>query len=423
MNPVNFENSQVAYGEYKVAVVDAKTKEVVWEQKEWRKNLILNRGMQEVVNRSWDQCFFAGYCGTSNSANYLDSGLSTAASDAAGNVTIAGGGTFAFASPADVGNVLKWDTAQEHRVASVSSGSTAFVVPAPGGAGIAAGEFTMFYTSRTALVSESRRTSTYLTGSPNCVSSRTGNLLQMRRTFDFAAESGPVTYNEVGVGWNITPFTANTTFARIVLPVGVPLIAGQQLRLIYQLNLFVSPIVATAGSMVVTGWPVAPTVNTDGTFSAQFIGMNNVFTTGNQSTYDGGGNSNEPGISVIARCTMWISETSTALSAYASTPPARLFGGNSPTVSSGNGILPSQVDNVTGSVAYSTVKRATWPTGAANSTLIRSVGIGIDNNSNFTDPTDKSGFAFVFNSPQTKANTQTLTINIKYTWSRLFVLD
>jgi len=29
----------------------------------------------------------------------------------------------------------------------------------------------------------------------------------------------------------------------------------------------------------------------------------------------------------------------------------------------------------------------------------------------------------VFNSTQTKANTQTLTINIKYTWSRLFVLD
>lgn len=422
---MNIENnmSMSAFGEYKIAVVDAKTKEVVWEQKEWRKNLILNRGMQEVANRSWEQCFFAGICGTSNSANYLDSGLSTAASDAAGNVTIAGGGTFAFSNPGDIGNILKWDTLQEHRVQSITNGSTAFVVPAPGGAGIAAGEFTFFYTNRTQLVSESKRSITYLTGAPNCTSSRTGNLLQMRRTYDFTAEVGSVTYNEVGVGWSSTFGAANTTFARIVLPVGVSLIAGQQLRLIYQLNLFIGPSVATAGSMVVTGWPVAPTVDTNGTYGIQLIGFQNVATTGNAGNYDAAGACNEPTINGLSRSVMWASESSTALAAYATTPPFRTFGGSGPTVNSGNALLPTQVDAVTGSVAYSIVKRGTWPTGAANSTQIRSFGMATDQNNSFNDPTDDTGFAFVFNSNQTKANTQTLTINCKYTWSRVFALD
>jgi ABC-type amino acid transport substrate-binding protein len=36
---------QQLQGFYKIAIVNGSTKEVVWEQKEWKKNLILNQGM------------------------------------------------------------------------------------------------------------------------------------------------------------------------------------------------------------------------------------------------------------------------------------------------------------------------------------------------------------------------------------------
>jgi hypothetical protein len=55
---------QSARGLYKVAVVDALTKKVVWEQPDWGKNLILNNGMDRIAVGTWCDCFLYGMAGT-----------------------------------------------------------------------------------------------------------------------------------------------------------------------------------------------------------------------------------------------------------------------------------------------------------------------------------------------------------------------
>jgi hypothetical protein len=78
----------------------------------------------------------------------------------------------------------------------------------------------MYNTNQTALAIETKRTNTYLTGSPNCQTTDTGTQIQARRTYDFSVEVGTVNYTEIGFSWTNTG--ANTTFSRILLPSPVP---------------------------------------------------------------------------------------------------------------------------------------------------------------------------------------------------------
>lgn len=73
-----------------------------------------------------------------------------------------------------------------------------------------------------------------------------------KKTFEFPAESGSVTYREVGIGRSSG---SQTLFSRIVLPSPVTLSAGENIRLSYQFTLglpqIVTPTPVTAST---TGW-------------------------------------------------------------------------------------------------------------------------------------------------------------------------
>ena len=56
-------------GAFKVAVVDAKTDEIVWSQTDWHKNLILNAGMNKIVSTTYAGMFGAGIVGTGTRTN------------------------------------------------------------------------------------------------------------------------------------------------------------------------------------------------------------------------------------------------------------------------------------------------------------------------------------------------------------------
>lgn len=400
---------QSACGQYKVAIVDSKTGQVVWEQPEWKKNLILNNGLAHIASDTWANAFTSAVAGTSSTANTTDSGATTATSDAAGNVTLAGG-SFTFAGgSADVGNIIQWDNGTEGRLVTTATGTSATITPAPG-VTVSASHFILFRTNRTSLVAESKRTNTYLTGAPNCQSSRTGNVLSLRRTYDFSAESGSVSYNEVGVAWDNTLNAANTTFARIVLSVPISLTIGQQLRLVYQLNIALSPTSLQSGSASVSGWPVAPSVNTNGSFQMQYIGMSNVSTSGASSFFDAGVRCNEPS-SIGTSSALFITVDSQAPNTFAAAPPNRGVT---------DFIGASIVNADTTGVSMFQSKQVTWATGAVNGTSWRTIGVG-DNVS--SDPGVNTGFVFVFTQSQSKANTQTLTLAFKFTWSRTLAVD
>lgn len=407
--------SQTANGSYKLAIVDAKTKAVVWED-DWKHNLILNQGLVSISARTWAASFIAAIAGTDGKANSRSSLGTTAECTLEGTVTLNGPG-FAFSAGTDVGNILQWDSGEEHRIITVTNGSQAYVYPNPQAGTITPDLFTFYHANYTQLGAEAKRSNDYLTGDPFCVSSLdTGTgVLRMRRTYDFTAEVAPTTYREFGVGWSVTPMAANTTFSRVVIPGGVDLMVDQQLRLTYELQVTVAPITPQVGSANIVGWPVAPSVTTNGTYMLQRIGMQNVATTGGTGDIISQHRANEP--STVFRTYMWITNNGDPPAAFNAAPPARE---NLAFTDKWGGTALTRL-NTTG-IIMSVNKEYTFPVGAINLTNHRSIGLGYAE-STAASPPDGAEFVFVFDETQSKANTQTLTLATLHTWSRLLVPD
>lgn len=113
------------------------------------------------------------------------------------------------------------------------------------------------------------RTNQYLTGDPNTGTryNRETGTIYMRRTYDFEEETSNQNINEVGLFPAATTNTATDSammFSRVVLPATVTVLADQQLRLTYEIQVTIGPIAPTPAAPVITGW------TTDG--DAQLVG-------------------------------------------------------------------------------------------------------------------------------------------------------
>lgn len=385
----------------------------MWEQKEWGHNLILNDGMDRLAIGTWASVFDTGILGTDGFPNSIDSLSATAVCDSAGTVTI-DGGSYTFAGT-DVDNILQWDSGQEHRITNFVDAGTVRVTPFPTGGTITPDLFTLYHTNRILFGAETKKTRTYLTGAPFCTTFRTGNVISMRRTFDFTAETGTVTYREVGVGWVLSPPTFNnSTFSRIVIPGGLTLVVTQQLRLTYQLEVTLTPTVEANGSVPIVGWPLSPAATTNGTWGIQYIGLGAVLTSGGHAfnaTVDVGGNGNEP--AQIFGDAFFMTSTNTALTAFGATPPTRTLVGVA--------ITPTLTNQDYTGVVYTHEKTGTWTPLQSNSGSIFGIGIG----EQFTSlaPQSRPAFIVVFDEAQTKRNTDQFSFNLGYTWSRTLIPD
>lgn len=395
---------QTARGLYKVAVVDARTKEVVWEQEEWGKNLILNNGMEQVVLRYWSDCFGAAAAGTGITPTSVSSAGVTA-SQAATTVS-ASVGAYTFSS-GDIGNMIKWDAGgEEARIISYTNPQSVEVTPAQS---VGAGTFVVYQTNQTGLTTEVKRTATYLTGVPYCqtvVTPVTG-VVAMRRTYDFTAETFQRNYTEVGTCWSGTFGTGNTTFSRILLPLPVTVNAGQQLRFVYELQLTLSPVTPVAFSAAVSGWPVAPSVNTDASQQLELLQMSYVSTTGISTTTNG--YANEPSGSGSNGGYIYASPSATAFATFNGAAPDRRITGSDAVGASFSAYTP---------LSFTQDKTGTFAVGQLNRSDIRSVGMSPNNGANNWFPGTYNGITVLFNQDQTKTNTQTLTFTFRFSWSR-----
>jgi len=113
------------------------------------------------------------------------------------------------------------------------------------------------------------RTNQYLNGDPNTGTryNRGTGTIYMRRTYDFEIETSNQNINEVGLFPAATTDTATDSammFSRVVLPATVTVLADQQLRLTYEIQVTIGPISPTPAAPVITGW------TTDG--DAQLVG-------------------------------------------------------------------------------------------------------------------------------------------------------
>lgn len=398
MNTMTREQHQQAQGFVQCFVVDSATGEVVKEYPK-QKNLILNQGMDQVASTVWANLFI--YCSAGNGVTPTsdDSGVTTAAQSGT-SVTLTGG-TYTFTSTVvDGGNVIKWDTGEEALIVSVADGTNCTV---SNSATVADGPFTVYRTNQTQLSSQLKRTNNYLTGTIYCGTILSANVYKMRRTYDFTAEISGANYTEIGLGWDSSIATA--IFSRILLAAPVPVLAGQQLRVTYELQLSLSPPSTISKTAIIGGWPVAPALTTDGVEAIQFVGLWSInSSTGNATQFDTGQGASEP--SMASNIGVFVSDTATA--------PNSL--GNSISRAATGSVAATRAAYVAGN--YYVDKTGTIPVGTGNSTAIRSMGFGYNAPNNFF-PYTATTVVFVFNEAQTKLNTHTLSLTYRFSWSRV----
>jgi hypothetical protein len=220
--------------------------------------------------------------------------------------------------------------------------------------------------------------------------------MAMRRTYDFTTEAGPITYTEVGISHTAT--VAANLFARILLSVPANLVAGDQLRVVYELQLTLTPFTPRAITPTITGW-----VGVSGSEMCETFGIGEVTTTGGNDT--GLEDLNDP--SVAARAFM--SNSTTALQAN---PTSALLANRNGTTFVSK--ATSGATSGAGTLSMTRTRSVTFTTSEGNMTGIRSIALVY----NPSGSTYYVGHAFLLDSPQDKTNTFSLALSWKLVWSR-----
>jgi hypothetical protein len=346
-------------------------------------NLILNQGMDYPATYPFVTLFAYAVAGSGTTATSVNSGAATA-SVAGTTLTISTIG-YLNGDASDNGRTFKFSSGEIRRVTAFSS-TTQCTVDISGA--VAATTFDLYNTNQAGLVAELKRTNTYLTGASNCNTTYAGAVRSCFRTFDFAAEIGNVTYNEIG--FSPLAATGANLAIRIKLASPISLVAGNQLRVKYtQIMTFAPSTPQTVGTSPISGWATAT-----GAQQWEFDGLRTIATNGNIA----GRHICEPssGIDSLFICT-----NATALqtfnNGYIRNNPAEFVVGNL---------------NSYAAFDWFRTKTGTFATGAANGTNWNSYGI-------CESSIDVSGFTYLFDTPQTKDSLHTLTLAFRLDWSRV----
>jgi hypothetical protein len=236
----------------------------------FKRNLILDQGLNLVATTQWAACF--AYCavGTGTTATKRDSG-SVTFSRSGTTVTASAG----FFDSADTGRLLKWDTGQECYLTYVNATTCTSNLSGT----IGAAEGTVWYVNQTALTTETARTNSLSGDGGANGTTFTTDTYTHKRTFLFPAVVSGVTYNEIG--WS--PSGSGNLFGRDTIPGGDMLAAGQQYKVVVQLLITISPVASTAqGDVGNNGF------NTAGNYNHEYVGNAYSIVESNGNTTAGG---------------------------------------------------------------------------------------------------------------------------------------
>lgn len=390
-------------GRVQCQIVDSRTKKVL-KTFPWQNNLILNQGMNNY-GTTYANGFISGFlyavAGTGTTPTRDDSGTTQAAQSGTG-VTLTGGSFVFTDTGTDAGKMIKWDSGEEAMILTITNPTTAVVTNS---ATVASGEFTVYRTNQTGLSTEVKRSNNYVAGVGSCETIQSpAHVLSHKRTYDFSAEVGSVTYNELGFSHVAT--VASNLFSRILLSSPVSLIATQQLRVLYQLTITWGPSGTSAKTADIPGWPVAPASTTDGDEAWESLGMSNaVATSGATGSADGGGLSIcdylDPSIVVSLHSDS---------PAFPGSPRGTAFVMNSGILAEhGSMLWESYVAN-----SFTGVKYYVLTTTQGNFNTIRGICFG-----RTVVTSHYVCFRFLFDEAQTKDNLHKLTVRLRYTWTRV----
>ena len=409
-------------GFYKLSVIDPTTNEVKWES-DWNKNLILNQGMNNIaIGRICDSTLY-GVAGTGSRPNSISGALSTITqSGATIRLLPLSGGLLAFTSSystyttsVNVGDVIQDSDFSESMVTAVNANGINLTVT-PSYTYSNEKTFVIWKTSQVGLEAEITRSSTYVPGIGNCGTtsgSFTPHILEHKRTYDFAPEVANRAYTEVGTAWASSGNT--TVFSRMALPTTVVVSASYQLRVVYNLQATMSPYSASYFTASISGWPhlLGSASATIATQSIQCLMYSLVSTTGATSSTNGN-ETLEPyaiGGGNPYKFIIFASSDSQSLAPY-----GQAVVRSSNVVYANNTTLATYVTN-----SFYVDKSTVFTESDINIGNIRSIGVGAWN-IGFPDTppngTSWQAFCVVFNEPQMKLNTQTLTITFRQSWRR-----
>lgn len=424
-------------GFYKVAVVDTNTGQEVWRQPDWKKNLILNNGMDAVAATPFNTCMRIGIAGLGDRMNFITSSASQGSIiNGFLYLDVQPGGIQDFSSSIYegytgslyTGDVVRFLDGTEVMITSsavtnnsgvVSDLSASIINTA---SVVSTQSFTIWKTSQTGLQYEVRRagtgiaTSSYLDLYNGTNFNAPSGTFMHYRTYDFGSESISRSYTEVGVGFSAAA-QSRTVFSRIRLPAPVTLSFDQRLRMVYGLFVQYAPTASIyVPNATITGWPVAPSTNTNTTQSIQVFNNytlgSTVGTNGDDTTTAVGAVSLEPWSSG-ANSIIWASANSQSLYDITGSlgPIDRIQ-----SASSVNSIIAPYVCG-----SFTQYKYGTLGLNDSNSDRLYFIGVGTRISFPlFYNPWyETPGYAVRFDHPQTKTDTQTLTLNFKWTWARV----
>ncbi len=393
-------------GKYKLLVVDSEN--VVVADFPWQKNLILNQGMDAVPYYNYENLFryAAGGNGTRNNSIYSsDSSASVAGTTMtlvqgvlSGSVQSFTGSYGGYTQGLEVGDMVHFDDASEVQVLAVS-GISASVTPA---ASIPLQPFTIWKTSQIGLQSEHQRTNNWFAGAGYCqtttLNTTSSVISQMRRTWDFNYETASYTYTEVGVGWGSSG--NNSIFSRVILPTPVTIGSSQKLRLIYELDVSISPTASYPGTPFtasIAGWGTGSIVY--GNQSVDAIIMAGVDVNGNGSGYS----ISEP--ASTSGPTLFVSNSSSSV----------VYGDK-------GGGFADQVGMVADAYvpgSYTLYRNGTFQVNQIPRNDLRTIGFGLGLIYGSAWAGGHCAYFAVFTENQTKTNVQTLSLSWVWTWGRV----
>jgi len=431
------ELKQTIEGFYKVSVLDTNNN-IISEPFDLQKNLIVNNGMDGIYGTTYANMFTVADCGTGRRWNYVDSNGSKATANGAGTVTLVtptpGGGLPAFdnaffggadqyPTASQSGDMIKFDTGEEARILSVTP-TTLTVTPTNILIGLPGQEFTIWKTSQTSLQIHQKYAaasgisdSSIATGWPYTGTAVSGNIIYMRRAFDFPKHTGGdglIKYIEIGVrsGSGAIP---NVLFSRVRLPNSVSVDVGQRLRLYYELQVTFQPTQSVGrDDITVIGWS-----NTNASESIQYFNNGNVPYMGS-SYVDTNGNASGYALLEPAAST---DSVNGGLAAFISTSTASVQPFESAVNRTASGVSSTTLPGTT-KLAYSNLSFVCdrfYNVTQANYSNIGSMGFGLYSTLHNYNPASANNqvYVMVFNRTQSKSSNQRLELDWRITWGRV----
>ncbi len=354
-------------------------------EKPWKRNLILDTGLDRVAAAEFARVFTNCAVGTGTDNTRRDSGAITFTQ--ATTVLSASSGFF---ESADVGRLFKFNSGLEVYITAFTSSTIVSVsVSQTVAVGVAG---TIWYVNQTGLQTETARTSNVSTDGGDNDTTFSVDTYTHQRTFLFPAVVAGVTYHEIG--WSDDSSAGANLFGRDKISgSGDALLTGQQYKVIVQLLVTISPVTPTAAPDVGNNG-----FDTEGDINHQYIASAYARVQSNGGVQTAPGQldaKSEPNFSL---------KTSTfTLQSSVSYTDSNL----------GDSVKSSTNASYTNGNRYRDAS-ATWAVGDANGSIYGCI-FGPDGSGSAI----KNALAVKFDSAQTKDSSHTLTLTLRRSWDRI----